>query len=141
MALIVDGLILVLLGDYARAQARGEQALEEHRAREYAWGIGTSLLVLGEVALQRGDLAQADALHAEAARQMRAAGNPAEIGGLLQLTQVACELGQLDRARELIAEIEAWAAHGRNRSRGCRLHLRALVAAADGAMTTAAAAP
>ncbi len=139
MALSIDGLILVLLGDYARAQARGEQALEEHRSREYAWGVGTALMVLGEVALQRGDLAQADTLHSDAARHMRGAGNPAEIGSLLQLTQVACELEQPERARQLIAQIEAL---GRARQEpvalAAAMHLRALLAAADGAMAMAA---
>ncbi len=138
-ALTIGSLLLVLLGDYARAQARGEQALDEHRAREDTWGIGTSLLVLGEVALQRGDLARADALHGEAARQMRGAGNPAEIGSLLQLSQVACELGQLDRARQLIAEVESLARARQDPvAEAAALHLRAVVAAADGATSTAA---
>jgi predicted ATPase/DNA-binding CsgD family transcriptional regulator len=139
MGLTIDGLILVLLGEYARAQARAEQACEEHRSRDDSWGLGAALMVLGEVALQRGDLMQADALHSDAARHMHAAGNPAEIASLLQLTQVACELEQPDRARQLIAQVEVL---GRARQEpvvlAAAMHLRALVAAADGAMATAA---
>jgi predicted ATPase/DNA-binding CsgD family transcriptional regulator len=138
-ALMIDGLLLVLLGDYARAQARGEQALDEHRSRGDISGVGMSLFLLGEAALQRGDLAQADVVHSEAGRQLHAAGSPAEIGSHLQLCQVACELGQLDRARRLIAEVEALARARQDPvAEAAALHLRALVAAADGATTMAA---
>jgi non-specific serine/threonine protein kinase len=122
----IDGLLLVMLGDYPSAEVRGRLALEDQQAR-------------GDVALQRGDLAEADRLHTEAARQMRDSGHPAEIGSLLQLGQIACELGQADRARRLIAESEAI---GRARhdpvALAAAMHLRGAVATADGAVALAA---
>jgi non-specific serine/threonine protein kinase len=108
-ALTIDGLLLVLLGDYARAQARGEQALDEHRKLGDISGVGMSLFLLGETALQRGDLARADVVLSEAGRQLRLAGHPAQIASQLESCQVACEQGQLERARRLIAEVEALA--------------------------------
>ncbi|HEY2593161.1 MAG TPA: response regulator transcription factor [Chloroflexota bacterium] len=113
--------------------------IEEQRSSGDTWRIGLTLMVLGGLALQRGDLARADALHTEAARTMRETGNPNEIGSVLQLGQVACELGQPERARHLVAEAEALArARQDHAALGAALHLRALLAVGDGALATAA---
>ncbi len=138
-ALTIDGLLAVLLADYGRAQAQAERALPLQRARDDTRGIGVSLMVLGDVALQRGDLAAADTLHSESARTMRGSNIPAELGSLLQVGQVASELGDSDRARQMATEVETMA-RGREDTvaLGAAMHLRALVAAADGAVSLAA---
>ncbi|HEY1291716.1 MAG TPA: LuxR C-terminal-related transcriptional regulator [Chloroflexota bacterium] len=138
LALSADGMLLVLLADYASTEARCRLALEDQLARGDGWGAGLSLLVLGQAALQRGDLAAADALQTDATRQIRAAGKPG-IAPLLELAQIACELGQSDRARQLLAQAEAAAQARQDKvALAAAMHLRALLAAADGAVTMAA---
>lgn len=137
-ALIVDGLLLVLLSQYSLAHARCQSALAANRQRGNARGIGLSLFVLGEVALQRGDLAQADELLEDSLSQLLEARMPGA-PSLLELGQIACELGDSNRARRLIAEVETIgrALHD-NVVLAAAMHLRALVAAEDGAVTLAA---
>jgi non-specific serine/threonine protein kinase len=106
-ALTVEAQLLLTLGDFARADERGHAALEAQRARGDARGIALALTALGNAALMRGDLVQAGAMHADAARRLREAGSPVNVINLGQLAHVACELGDVGRARELIEEIEA----------------------------------
>jgi predicted ATPase/DNA-binding CsgD family transcriptional regulator len=138
-ALTVDGQLFLLLGDYALANARGQLALAEHQLRGDTAAIGLTLMLLGNVAMQRGSLAEAGALHAEAARFMHESANPAEVASLLQLGQVEVELGDADQVMRHIAEVEAV---GQTRQDsvllGAAMHLRALLAAASGDVAAAA---
>jgi predicted ATPase/DNA-binding CsgD family transcriptional regulator len=139
-ALTAQAMLLVLLGEYARAEARCRHGLEDQSSRGDCWGAGLSLMVLGQVALQRGNLTEANALQTEAVRRMRAAGRPG-IACLLELAQIACELGESDRARQLIAEAEAAARAQARQDQvplAVAMHLRALLAVADGAVKLAA---
>ncbi|MBV9353894.1 MAG: hypothetical protein JO023_00055, partial [Chloroflexi bacterium] len=137
-ALSVDGQLLTMLGEYALAQQQLEAALEECQSRGDARGIGLIHLVLGNVAMLRGDLKRAVALHTEATQRLRAAGSPGDVVSLAQLALAALELAGADRARQLIAELEG-IGHARQEpvvlSRA--LHLRAVVAASEGAVATA----
>jgi len=94
--------------------------------------------MLGNVALQRGDLSQAEALHTESARRKRELGNPRLVSNLLQLGLMACERSDFDRVRQLVAEIEVFArAPNRPLLAAGALYLRGLVAAGEGAASTA----
>lgn len=138
-ALAAAGQLHVLLGEYDLAQKRGEAALSEQLANGDSLGVALMQEMLGNVALQRGDLPRADALHTESAERKRQVGSPRVISNLLQLGQVATELDDHERARRLIAEIEGigrasaepvWVAGA--------LHLRALAAAYEGNVQSAA---
>src|SRR5262249_35094907 len=106
-ALLSDGQLLILVGDFAGAEARGTAALEEFKSNGQTRGIGLALQVLGNAALQAGDLTRARSFHAEAAQHLREARSPGVVLSLVQLTLIACELGDTQRARALISEIES----------------------------------
>jgi predicted ATPase/DNA-binding CsgD family transcriptional regulator len=138
LALGHSGQLRLMLGDYDLAITQGETALREAHANDDALAIALITEMLGNVALQRGDLDQADALHTESAQRKRALGSPRLVSNLLQLGLIACEWGAFERVRELIVEIERFA-RGRNRplEQAGLLNLRALLAASQGANTTA----
>jgi non-specific serine/threonine protein kinase len=104
-ALNADAQLLLTMGSFASAYSRGQQALREQRAHGDERGVGLALTVLGNMALQRGDLAEARVLHSEAAERLRPLGSPAV--NLRQLALVACEVGDAPLAQRLIAELEA----------------------------------
>ena len=106
-ALLTGGQLLLLGGDFGDAESHGRAALEEFRATGDTRGTGLVLQVLGNAALQAGDLVQARALHAEAVLHLRDADSPGVIRSLVQLALVACELGDTGSARTTIAEFEA----------------------------------
>jgi len=137
-ALIAEGMLLILLGEYALAAVRCERALDDYEQRGDDRGVGLALFELGVVALQRGNLTEADALQTHAFPRLIQGGMPG-VASLLELGQIACELGDSDRAGQFIAEAEAI---GRARQDtvplAAAMHLRALVAAAHGAVTLAA---
>jgi tetratricopeptide (TPR) repeat protein len=138
LALAYSGQLHLLLGDYELATAKGRLALAQAHARGDDLPIALILEMLGNVALQRGDLALADALHTESAQRKRSVSSPRLVSNLLQLGLVACEVRAFDRARELIVEIERFArARQRPLEQAGLLHLRALLAAGEGAYMTA----
>ena len=132
-ALTFDAQLLLMLGNYPLAHARGEAALREHQSRRDARGIGLTLLVLGNLAQQRGDLAQASTLHSEAALRLHELGNPGEAVSLVQSGLVASELGDVDQVRQRIIALEA-IGHARHEPvlLGAALQLGARVAAGEG---------
>ena len=138
IALATDAQLLLMLGDVAGARARGESALEVQQVRGDVRGIGLALTVLGNIAMQLGDLAQAGALHANAAQHLREAGAPVNVINLVQRALVACELGEIDRARHFIGELETV---GEMRSDQYSLasatFVRGLVAVTDGHLAAA----
>ena len=99
LALVFDGQLRTMLGDYAVAQAHGLEALEEARTRADKLGTALALEMLGNVALPRGDLAQAGAFHADSARLKRELGGRRLVSNLLQLGHVANEVADTDRIR------------------------------------------
>jgi predicted ATPase/DNA-binding NarL/FixJ family response regulator len=132
-ALLTDGQLLIQRGDFAGAEARGQAALEEYRVDGDTRGIGFALQVLGNAALQSGDLSRARTYHAEALQHLREANSPGVVLSLVQLTLVACELGDTRRAREYISEYEVI---GRNRGDSyvvaSAVYERGLIAAVEG---------
>ncbi|MBV9580069.1 MAG: AAA family ATPase, partial [Chloroflexi bacterium] len=97
-ALTAYAQVVLLLGNFERAQTYAHAALEQHRADGDARGIGLALKVLGNVALQQGDLTRAAALHTDALRRLEEAGSRVDVISLTQLVVVACELGDTVRA-------------------------------------------
>jgi predicted ATPase/DNA-binding CsgD family transcriptional regulator len=132
-ALTWAGQLLLLQGKYADAKARLQPVLDAQRARGDERGTALALLMLGNAALWCGDLLSARGMHAEAAERLRNIGNPAELVSVFQAAVVACELGELDQAREFAARCEALGRAGpRPVALAAALHLRALLAAREG---------
>jgi non-specific serine/threonine protein kinase len=137
-ALLSDGQLLLLGGDFARGETRGRAALDEYRANGDTRGTGFALQVLGNTALQAGDLARARALHTEAVQYLREANSPGVVLSLVQLTLVACEQGDTRGARGLISEFEAIGrARGDPYALATVLYERGLIAATEGDETLA----
>jgi len=67
-----------------------------------------SLVGLGQVALRRGDLDQARALHCQSLLTQREAGGAYLASGLAYLASVEEAAGQHDRAQRLMGASEAW---------------------------------
>jgi predicted ATPase/DNA-binding NarL/FixJ family response regulator len=132
-ALTSDGQLLLLGGDFASARMRVQAALEAYQADGDTRGIGFSLQVLGDAALQSGDLAQASALHTRALHYLREANSPGVVLSLVQIAVVACEVGDAERARSCIAEYEAIGrARGDQYALASGLYERGLVATVEG---------
>ena len=74
-ALTSHGQLLLLGSDFAGAEASARAALALYTAQGDTRGSGLACQVLGNTALQRGDLADADALHTRAVEQLREAGS------------------------------------------------------------------
>jgi DNA-binding CsgD family transcriptional regulator/tetratricopeptide (TPR) repeat protein len=139
-ALAYNGQFRLMVGDYALARAHGVAALEEQQAQGDELGMALTLEMLGNVALQRGELAEADRLHGDAAQRKRHLGRERlRVSDVLPRGLIAHEAGDADRIRQLAAEVEdtaetdqqpVWLAGA--------LHLRALAAATDGDSATAA---
>jgi predicted ATPase/DNA-binding NarL/FixJ family response regulator len=132
-ALLSDGQLLLLGGDFDGAQTRCQAALEHYTADADTRGIGFSLQVLGNAALQGGDLTQAGALHARAVQYLSDANSPGVVLSLVQLTLIACEFGDTERARASISEFEAIGrARGDPYALAAAVYERGLVAAVEG---------
>ena len=129
-ALSWAGQLLHLQGKYADADQRLRAALDEHRQRADARGTALTMLMLGNVCLWRGDLAQASALHGESATRLHDLGNHAELVSVFQSAIARCELGDLQTARGLAARCELLGVEGqRPVAIAAALHLRGLIAA------------
>ena len=127
-----------LAGEYEVARAHGQEALEIAEARADWLTVALVLEMLGNVALQCGDLPQARALHSDSAQRKRALNSRRLVSNLLQLGLIGCEFGEFDTVRELIDEVEDIArASERPLYAAGALHLRGLVSAGEGATTTA----
>ncbi|MBV9358907.1 MAG: response regulator transcription factor, partial [Chloroflexi bacterium] len=96
-------------------------------------------MILGNAALQRGDIARAAVFHEQSARGFRALASPGEVLCLYQRGLEAYEVGDVDCVRQLVNEIESI---GRSRRdaylRVLALHLRALVAVSESRSALAA---
>jgi predicted ATPase/DNA-binding NarL/FixJ family response regulator len=135
-ALSADAQLLLTMGSFASAHSRGQAALQAQRAHGDERGVGLALTVLGNMALQRGDLAEARALHSEAAERLRRLGSPAV--NLRQLALVACELGDAPIAHQLIDELEAIGQTRRDAfALSSALYEKGLLAAASGETSAA----
>ena len=132
-ALLCEGQLLIQGGDFPGAETRGVAALEEYEATDDTRGIGFALQVLGNVAMQRGHLAQGVDLHNRAVDNLREANSPGAVLSLAHLALAACELGDTRGARVSIAEFEAI---GRVRNDpyavATGVYVRGLIAAAEG---------
>ncbi len=71
------GTVLSMQGQYAQAQARYEQALQEHRAVKDTFTEAVTLEHLGTLALKQGNYTQARSRYLQALEQYRAIGDPA----------------------------------------------------------------
>lgn len=95
----------VYAGEYNKAIALSEQALEISRAINNVWGQSYSQMQLVDVALQRGDYGRAIALGEECIRLGEKAGFiVSQMYARRSLALAYADLGALDRALELIEE-------------------------------------
>jgi predicted ATPase/DNA-binding NarL/FixJ family response regulator len=138
-ALTIGAQLSFMLGDFTSALARGEAALDMQQVRGDERGTSLALTMLGNASVARGDLARARALYADAARRTRQAGGPMNVLIPVQLGLIACELGDVEHARRLIAEIQAMGeARGDPYPLAAVALFRGLLAAADGDASAAA---
>jgi predicted ATPase/DNA-binding CsgD family transcriptional regulator len=127
------GQVAVSQGDYDRAAAAYEEALEFYR--ELGGGLWAFALVnLGVVALQRGDVVRASALLEEGLVEHRHRGNTWGAGFALRaLGELARARGDYPRAAECFWECATlWWEHGYRRGIGYALVGLAAVAGASG---------
>ena len=136
LALGLCGMLRVLVGEYDVAVELGEAAMELARGNTLYESL--VLEMLGNAALQRGDLERARLLHTDSAERKRSVSSSRRVSNLLQLGLIETEYGALDRVRQLIAEIEVFGrTHDQPLVLAGGLHLRALVASGEGAPSTA----
>jgi DNA-binding CsgD family transcriptional regulator/tetratricopeptide (TPR) repeat protein len=100
------GRLLMKQGEYAGAEAASQVALNAYTAAGDQLGIASAMYLAGDVELRRGNLAPASTLLGEAAEHLRQLAHPREFGVLVRCATVALELGEVDRALELAADIE-----------------------------------
>jgi DNA-binding CsgD family transcriptional regulator len=81
-------------------------ALQQHRSYGEQRGIALTLAMLGNAALDRGDLKRALVLYNEAAPRLQDLGNPSVVVALFNSSVAAMELGNTDRALALASECE-----------------------------------
>src|SRR6185295_18057808 len=98
-AVLFVGQMLLWHGEYDRADAALQDALEQHRARGDNTGATLSLMLLGNVALWRGNLLRAADLYAEAIPLLHTLDNRGECVALYQAALAALELGDPEQAR------------------------------------------
>lgn len=104
-ALIAAGWHAKAQGNFDQAETRGRQSLLLFREREESHGIAHSLLLLGNIAMTRGDNAESRALLEEGLARFRAASDaPSTSDVLLVLANVFINLGEYNRALTLLEE-------------------------------------
>ncbi len=128
-AVAVYGQLLLMLGEYSLAQAVCETGVADADRRDDRHGTAILQFILGNVALQRGDIARAARLHDRSAQGFRELASPGEFISLFQRGLEANEAGDITRVRQLVDRLEMV---GRTRQvphrRVWALHLRALIA-------------
>ncbi|MBV9327107.1 MAG: AAA family ATPase [Chloroflexi bacterium] len=128
-----SGQLRLMMGDYDEAESLGEAALELSNQGGDARVTALAIEMLGNLALQRGDLARAATLHADARQRMHQLKDPNELVCLLQCGLEANELGEVDRLRQVIADIQTIAHAWSNAElQNAATHLEALLASAEG---------
>ncbi|HKB48878.1 MAG TPA: hypothetical protein VKC57_14340, partial [Ktedonobacterales bacterium] len=100
------GQLLLQQGEYAAADATSRIALAGYTAGGDDLGVALATRLLGNVAMWRGDLAQAGMLLGKAAQRLRELKNPGAFGALFNFATVALESGDANRALALAADIE-----------------------------------
>jgi DNA-binding NarL/FixJ family response regulator len=100
-------LLLMLQGEFARADEWLNDAIKRHRVSGNLVGLALALRLLGGLALWRGNLAQAQALFLEALPRLRELRHPGEVSALFNLGTVAVERGEHHAALAFAAECEA----------------------------------
>jgi PAS domain S-box-containing protein len=100
------GQLLVLEAEYDRAETALRSALELHWSCDDHAGVALTRIMLGNTALNRGDLRRATALHAEAILRLQDLGSPAVLVALFYSSIAAMELGDMERALALASDCE-----------------------------------
>jgi tetratricopeptide (TPR) repeat protein len=102
------GWLAIAEGRLADAETHLRKALDLAEGIGYVAAAACSLVGLGQVALRRGDLDLARALHCQALLAQREAGGAYLASGLVYLASVEAAAGQHDRAQRLMGASEAW---------------------------------
>jgi DNA-binding CsgD family transcriptional regulator len=133
-SLYAKALVESLQGDVDRASALGEESLELARQTGSAQAIELARTVLGFLELSRGDAKAADGWLSELAGSLlgRGAVEPGTLRFLPDEIEALIELGEVDRAEELLSRFEAdakalrrrWAMGAAARCRGIALAAR-----------------
>jgi non-specific serine/threonine protein kinase len=125
--------LLLMQGEAVFAEAELQEVIADQRTQVRTPAIGVSLVMLGNVALWRGDLTMARERYAEALDALAGFHNHAEDIAVYQLAILACELQEFDQAHKL-ARLVADSARVRERPAavGRAVYLQGLVAAAEG---------
>jgi predicted ATPase/DNA-binding NarL/FixJ family response regulator len=126
--------LLMQRGDYAIAESQLEKLLASRRARSESdnGGVGLVLLLLGNVALWRGDLAKAAALFEQAEAMLRRSGGPGVPMAVYQLARAAYEAGDYPQARSAIDRLMRLAKSRRAGMIARARQINALLAVANG---------
>jgi predicted ATPase/DNA-binding CsgD family transcriptional regulator len=130
--------LLLMQGEVLAAEAELQDVIADQRTQARTPAVAVSLVMLGNVALWRGDLPTARERYAEALDALAGFDSHAEHIALYQLAILACELQEFDEARALAVMV---ADAGRVRARpaaGSRAsYLQGLIAAAEGDRSSA----
>jgi hypothetical protein len=92
----------------ADAEVHFQHALDLAEGIGYVAAAAFSLVGLGQVAVRRGDLEKARAIHCHALLIQREAGGAYLASGLLYLASVEEAAGHHERAQRLVGASEAW---------------------------------
>jgi tetratricopeptide (TPR) repeat protein len=102
------GWLAVQDGRLEDAEAHFQHSLEIAEGIGYAGAVGMSLIALGQVALRRGDLTGARALHCRGLLVLRDEGGAYLASGLRYAAAVEAAAGEADRAQRLLGASEVW---------------------------------
>jgi DNA-binding CsgD family transcriptional regulator len=100
-------LLLMLQGEFARADEWLSDAIKRHHVSGNHVGLALALRLLGGLALRRGNLAQAHAHFLQVLPRLRALRHPGEVSVLFNLGTVAVERGEHHAALAFADECEA----------------------------------
>jgi serine/threonine-protein kinase PknK len=100
--------ILLSKGEVERASAHADEAIQVQRAFGFAWALGDTLRIVGDVAREQGDLARAVDAYRESLTLTRDNGDRRFLtNALAALADVAAIQGQFERACRLYAATTA----------------------------------
>jgi predicted ATPase/DNA-binding CsgD family transcriptional regulator len=133
------GQLLQLRGEYLAAERSITDALARQRTLGDPVGCALSVAMLGQLALMRGDLVRARGLCSDAAERLSELAHPSDVASRLQSAVIAVELGELERAREVLDRCDAQGLELSLPVAAWHLFLKARIAQASGELIVARA--
>ncbi|HIP71079.1 MAG TPA: tetratricopeptide repeat protein [Anaerolineae bacterium] len=103
--LLNQGVVAQMSGEYVRAKQLYEESLQLYRETAYQYGVSAALSHLGQVAMLLEAYDEAQVLLEQSLALHRESGNrPAVAAVLRQLGRTMCRSGQMEAARQYLAE-------------------------------------